>query len=63
MGFIDSFDDVKNLLNDLVWDINEKIWENMKNELEGLRSEKAKITKKIPEITLKQLHELSLIHI
>jgi nondiscriminating aspartyl-tRNA synthetase len=57
MGFIESFDDVKNLLNDLIWNINEKIWDSKKGELEGLRSNKAKITKQIPQITLKQLHE------
>lgn len=57
MGFIDSFEDVKNLLNELVWDINENIWKNKSQELENLRSTKAKITKKIPEITLELLHQ------
>lgn len=57
MGFIDSFDDVKNLLNEMIWEINENIWLNKKVDLENLRASKSKITKKIPEITLKQLHE------
>jgi len=58
MGFIDSFQDVKNLLNEMLWEINENVWSNKKVELENLRATKSKITKKIPEITLKQLHEV-----
>ncbi len=57
MGFIDSFQDVKNLLDAMIWDINENIWKNQKEELEALRSTKSKITKNIPDITLKELHE------
>jgi len=57
MGFIESFEDVKNLLNELIWDINENIWISHENELNDLRATKPKLTKKIPEITLKELHQ------
>ena len=57
MGFIDSFDDIKNLLSELMWEINESIWNKYKSDLDNLRAEKAIITKKIPELTLHQLHE------
>lgn len=57
MGFIESFEDVKNLLNELIWDINENIWISHETELNNLRATKSKITKKIPEITLKELHQ------
>lgn len=57
MGFIESFDDVKSLLSDLIWQINEGIWTAKDTELKNLRATKAKVTKKIPEITLKELHE------
>lgn len=57
MGFIESFADVKNLLNELIWDINENIWVSHESELNNLRATKSKITKKIPEITLKELHQ------
>ena len=58
MGFIDSFQDVKNLLNEMLWEINENIWLNKTVDLENLRATKATITKNIPEITLKDLHEV-----
>lgn len=58
MGFIDSFQDVKKLLNEMMWEINENIWLNKTVDLENLRATKATITKNIPEITLKDLHEV-----
>ncbi len=58
MGFIDSFQDVKKLLNEMMWEINENIWLNKTVDLENLRATKSKITKNIPEITLKELHEV-----
>lgn len=58
MGFIDSFDDVKNVLSELLWNVNEKIWTNQKPGLEKLNAKKAKLNKDIPELTLSELHEL-----
>ncbi len=58
MGFIDSFADIKKLQGDLLNYVNEKIWTTHKKELELLKSTKIKLIKKIPEITMKELHEL-----
>lgn len=57
MGFIESFDDVKKVLSEMLWNINEKIWLNQKVALEKLDSKKAKLTKDIPELPLSELHE------
>lgn len=58
MGFIESFDDVKKVLSELLWNVNEKIWLSQKDSLEKLNAKKAKLTKKIPELPLSELHEL-----
>lgn len=57
MGFIESFDDVKELLNQLMWSVNENIWKNNSVDLTNLQATKSIITKKIPEITLTELHK------
>jgi nondiscriminating aspartyl-tRNA synthetase len=58
MGFIDSFADIKNLLSDLIYNLNQKIWKNCKSELTSLNAKPAKLTPKIPELPMTELHEL-----
>lgn len=58
MGFIESFGDVKDLLSELLWAVNENLWTNQKTALEKLNSKKSKLTKNIPELPLSELHEL-----
>ena len=58
MGFIDGFADIKNLLSELIYNLNEKIWETCKTELTQLNAKPAVLTKKIPELPMHELHEL-----
>lgn len=58
MGFIDSFMDIQLLLSELLWFINEELWERQKDSLEKLGAKKARLTKIIPEIPMAKLHEL-----
>ncbi|MDP4038804.1 MAG: aspartate--tRNA(Asn) ligase [bacterium] len=57
MGFIDSLDDLMDLLSDMLNQVNNQVWEKCQKELESLKSKKVKLTKKIPVITLKDLHQ------
>lgn len=60
MGFIDELSDLTKLLSDLVNHVSKYIWERYETELKALRAEKPIITPDLPEITMKELHELFL---
>lgn len=60
MGFISGLPDLIELLSNLVNKVTDDVWEKYELELKALRSEKPVLTKKFPEITLKDLHELFL---
>jgi nondiscriminating aspartyl-tRNA synthetase len=60
MGFIDSFQDVLNLLSGAVNHVVNSVWEKYEKELIALKAEKPQLTEKFPEITMKDLHELYL---
>lgn len=58
MGFIESFADIKNLLSELIYNLNEQIWKTCESELTMLNAKPAKLTKQIPELPMHELHEL-----
>lgn len=58
MGFIESFADIKNLLSELIYNLNEQIWKTCVSELTQLNAKPAKLTKQIPELPMHELHEL-----
>ena len=56
MGFIDGLQDVLDVLSDLLNHTATKAWENCEPELKALGATKPLLTKKIPQITLAELH-------
>lgn len=57
MCFIEGIDDLIILLSDILNEVNNKIWQRFEKELKSLGAKKAKLTKKIPVITLSDLHQ------
>ncbi|MCX6737269.1 MAG: aspartate--tRNA(Asn) ligase [Candidatus Parcubacteria bacterium] len=60
MGFIDDFGDIKDFLSELLNYVVKKIWITHKKELQALKATEPKLTKKLPEIPMRELHELYL---
>ncbi len=60
MGFIDSFQDILDLLNGAVNFVATQVWEKYEKQLTDLKAEKPILAEKFPEITLKDLHQLFL---
>ncbi len=60
MGFIKGLEDLNNLLSELLNYVVDKVWEDNKDDLEAMKAVKPVLTKKIPEIAMKDLHELYL---
>jgi aspartyl/asparaginyl-tRNA synthetase len=58
MGFITDLSDVLEVLSGLTYYVSEKVWERYEKELIALKAKKPVLTKKIPQITMKELHEL-----
>lgn len=58
MGFINSFQDIKDLLSGLIWYINEELWKRQEPALKRLNAKKTKLLENIPEIPMSELHEL-----
>lgn len=58
MAFIQSYKDVLDVGAGLLNYVLEKVWERYEPELQLWKAEKPKVTEKIPEITVKDLHEL-----
>ena len=58
MGFITSFRDVLNMFSGLISHVVDRVWETHTQELNALRAVKPVVTKNLPEITMKDLHEL-----
>ena len=58
MGFIDGLKDLTNLLSGLMNHLSKKVWEEYETELLALSAERPILAEVLPEITLKDLHEL-----
>ncbi len=58
MGFIESFKDVTKLLSGLINSVVDYAWEHCAQELEALGAIKPKLTDPLPEVTMKELHQL-----
>ena len=58
MGFIESSADVRGVLDGLMNYVSEYVWKTCESELKALGAVKPALTQKLPEITLKELHEL-----
>ncbi len=58
MGFIESFDDVLDLLSRLLNDVVDNVWSEQARELNLLKAVRPKLTKKIPELPMAELHKL-----
>lgn len=60
MGFIGGLGDLTELLSRLLNRVIERVWETHEKQLVELKAQKPKLTELLPEITLKDLHELYL---
>ncbi len=60
MGFIESFQDVLDLLSGAINHVVSSVWKKYNKELLALKAEAPKLKEKFPEVTLKDLHELYL---
>ncbi len=58
MGFIESFQDILDVLSGLMNHVIEQTWSKHENELLALKAEKPLIIKDIPKIPMAKLHEL-----
>jgi nondiscriminating aspartyl-tRNA synthetase len=58
MAFIESYKDVLEIGGGLLNYVVEKVWERYEKELKLWKAEKPKIVSKIPEVSVKKLHEL-----
>ena len=58
MGFISGLEDICKFLNGMINQVCTKLWSEHKTELEKLQAKPIKLTEKIPEIPLSELHEL-----
>jgi len=58
IGFIESYDDVLNILQDLVFTILTRLYNEHTSELKSLNSPPLKLTKKFPRYSMAQIHEL-----
>lgn len=58
MGFISSFSDILDLLSGLLNQTVSEVWKKREKELLALSAQKPKLVEKLPEITVKDLHEL-----
>jgi nondiscriminating aspartyl-tRNA synthetase len=58
MGFIKDLGDVLDILSGLLNYVSDKIWERYEKELIALKATKPVLAKKLPEISMKELHEL-----
>ncbi|MEI6533443.1 MAG: aspartate--tRNA(Asn) ligase [Candidatus Roizmanbacteria bacterium] len=58
MGFIDGIEDVMEVLDGMINHTVKNIWMTHEKELIALKSQKPKLTQKLPTISLNELHEL-----
>lgn len=58
MGFIKDLSDVMEVLSSLINYVSNKVWETHDKELKALNAVKPILTEKLPEISMKNLHEL-----
>ena len=57
MGFITGFSDVTDLLSALLNGVADSLWKNLEPELKALKATKPKLTAKIPEISMAEVHQ------
>lgn len=58
MGFINGLDDILDLISEMLNFTAKKIWQTHKRELESLKAKEPALTKSLPKIAMKKLHEL-----
>jgi len=58
MGFVNSLSDVLDLLSGLINHVSQSVWDRQEKELTLLGANKPMLLKKIPEITMKELHDI-----
>lgn len=58
MGFIESYDDVLNLLQDLVFNVLTRLYDEHAADLKSLQAPELKLTKEFPRYTMAEIHEL-----
>jgi nondiscriminating aspartyl-tRNA synthetase len=58
MGFINDYTDIMKLLNNLLIDVCQNVWETRCRELIALKAEKPALATEFPRVTLQQLHDL-----
>lgn len=58
MGFIENYDDVLNMLQDLVFTILTRLYDERGVELKSLNAPTLKLTKQFPRYSMSQIHEL-----
>lgn len=58
MGFIESYDEIEDILNDLLHFAVDTVWKEHKAELTNLGAVKPKLAKKLPKIPLQEIHDL-----
>lgn len=58
MGFIDDHEDVLKLLEELVYNVLTRLYEEHVDDLKSLQAPELKLTKEFPRYTMKEIHEL-----
>lgn len=58
MGFIDSYDDVLKLLQELVFTVLTKLYKEHTDDLKALQAPDLKISPEFPRYSMKQIHEM-----
>lgn len=58
MGFISGMSDVLDMISGMINSVVDNVWSKYEPELLALKSTRPLLTKKFPEITMKDLHEL-----
>jgi len=58
MGFIESFQDLLDVISGMINHVASKVWEVREKELTALKATRPLLTEKIPQITMADLHEL-----
>jgi len=57
-GFIESYDDVLNLLQELVYDVLSRVYEEHSAELKSLNAPELKLNKDFPRYSMAEIHEM-----
>jgi len=58
MGFIKNYEDVLNMIQDLIYNVTTQIYKEFSSELKALRAPELKLKTKFPKYSMKQIHEI-----